>query len=129
MLGYCWLLALFLSRSARCFTRVQGEVDSAPTYLTAIFSLAYQYYFNLILHILLILERKEGRKRKRHCFVVPLCLYIHWLVLMCALTRDQTCNLGILGGCSNGPTQPGQEPIPFKWDKRREYDLITHAFG
>ena len=37
MLGYCWLFALFLSRLARCFTHVQGEVDSAPTYLTAIF--------------------------------------------------------------------------------------------
>ena len=40
MLGYCWLLALFLSRSARCFTRVQGEVDSAPTYLTTFFLLS-----------------------------------------------------------------------------------------
>ena len=36
MLGYCWLFTLFLSRSARCFTRVQGEVESAPTYLATI---------------------------------------------------------------------------------------------
>ena len=36
MLGYYWLFALFLSRLSRCFTRVQGEVESAPTYLTAI---------------------------------------------------------------------------------------------
>ena len=36
MLGYCWLLALFLSRSAKCFTCVQGEVESAPTYLATI---------------------------------------------------------------------------------------------
>ena len=35
MLGYCWLFTLFLGRSARCFTRVQGGVESAPTYLTA----------------------------------------------------------------------------------------------
>ena len=40
MLGYCWLFALFLSRSVRCFTHVQGEVDSTPTYLSAIFSLS-----------------------------------------------------------------------------------------
>ena len=36
MLGYCWLCALFLSRLGRCFTHVQGEVDSAPTYLATI---------------------------------------------------------------------------------------------
>ena len=37
ILGYCWLFAVLLRRSARCFTCVQGKVDSAPTYLTAIF--------------------------------------------------------------------------------------------
>ena len=36
MLGYCWLFTLFLRRSARCSTCSQGEVGSAPTYLTAI---------------------------------------------------------------------------------------------
>ena len=39
MLGSCWLFALCLSRSARCFTHVQGEVDSTPTYLASIFHL------------------------------------------------------------------------------------------
>ena len=39
MLGNPWLFTLFLRRSARCSTRAQGEVDSAPTYLTTIFSL------------------------------------------------------------------------------------------
>ena len=34
--GYHWLFTLFL-RSAKCFTLAQGEVDSTPTYLTAIF--------------------------------------------------------------------------------------------
>ena len=38
MLEYCWLFSLFLSRSARCFTHLQGEMDSAPTYLAAILS-------------------------------------------------------------------------------------------
>ena len=45
MLGYCWLFALFLSRSVRCFTHVQGEVDSSPTYLTAILVLHLEFLF------------------------------------------------------------------------------------
>ena len=28
-------------------------------------------------------------------------LCVHWLILVCALTRDQTHNLGELGKCSN----------------------------
>ena len=47
MLGYCWLFALFLSRSARCFTHVQGEVDSSPTYLTAIFPRCFKIVVQL----------------------------------------------------------------------------------
>ena len=31
----------------------------------------------------------------------PTYLCIHWLLLVCALTRDQTHNLGVLGQCSN----------------------------
>ena len=46
MLGYCWLFALFLNISGRCFTHVQGEVDSAPTYLATILSLQ-DYFFEL----------------------------------------------------------------------------------
>ena len=45
MLGCCWLFVLFLSRLARCFTRVQREVDSAPTYLNAIFDLSPSFSF------------------------------------------------------------------------------------
>ena len=41
MLGYCWTFALFLRRSTKGFTSVQGEVDSAPTYLATIFSPSY----------------------------------------------------------------------------------------
>ena len=40
MLGCFWLFALFLSRVGRCFTQMQGEVNSAPIYLAAIFSLS-----------------------------------------------------------------------------------------
>ena len=37
MLGFCWLFILFLKRLATCSTYVQGEVDSVPIYLSAIF--------------------------------------------------------------------------------------------
>ena len=46
-LGCFWLFALFLSRLGRCFTQVQREVDSAPTYLTVIFCPPIIYSFNL----------------------------------------------------------------------------------
>ena len=36
-LGFCWLFTLFPRRSARCSSCAQGELGSAPTYLTAIF--------------------------------------------------------------------------------------------
>lgn len=31
----------------------------------------------------------------------------HWLISVCVLTRDWTCNLPVLGWCSNRATQPG----------------------
>ena len=33
------------------------------------------------------------------CYSTYLCM--HWLLLICALTRDQTCNFGTSGWCSN----------------------------
>ena len=36
--GLLLAICLFLSRVGRCFTQVQGEVNSAPTYLASIFS-------------------------------------------------------------------------------------------
>ena len=45
---------------------------------------------------------REGRGREGeieiHCSIY---LCIHWLLLVCALTRDQTCNLGISQRPSN----------------------------
>ena len=38
MLEYHWLFTIFLRRSSRCFTSAQRELDSAPTYLAAMFS-------------------------------------------------------------------------------------------
>ena len=47
---------------------------------------------------------------KQHCFVGPLILIcIQRLILVCALTRDQTRNLGISGPHSDQlTTRPGQ---------------------
>ena len=53
-------------------------------------------------------EKEEGRERETLiCCSTYLC--IHWLLLVCALTGDQTCNLGISGGCCNPgiPKPPG----------------------
>ena len=36
---------------------------------------------------------RGGEREKHRC--------IHWLILICSLTRDGTWNLGILGQCSN----------------------------
>ena len=54
-------------------------------------------FFNFYLLILEI-ERNRRRKRERvslSCRSTYWC--IHWLLLVCALTRDRTCNLGVLG--------------------------------
>ena len=50
----------------------------------------------------MILERERNAGREREtliCCFTYLC--IHWLILVCALTGDQTCNLAISGWCSN----------------------------
>ena len=62
---------------------------------------------------LLILERERGmgdREREKHLSTVP-TVCIHWFLLVCTLTRDQTCNLDISGPCSNPlgyPARAGQ---------------------
>ena len=40
------------------------------------------------------------------CCSTYLC--IHWLILVCVLTRDQTHNLGTLGRCSNHLSYPAR---------------------
>ena len=47
-----------------------------------------------------------GRERERDQFVVSLNLCIHQLILVCALTRDQTHNLGVSRQCSNQLSYP-----------------------
>lgn len=46
----------------------------------------------------LILEKEEGSRERESC--CSICLCIHWLILVCALTGDWTCKIGILGWCS-----------------------------
>ena len=46
-------------------------------------------------------EREKERERKKHLFCCSTYVYIHWLLLVCALTRDGTCSLGVSGQCSN----------------------------
>ena len=52
----------------------------------------------------LILEREN--RGTWICYSTYLCT--HWLILICALTRDQTCNLGASGWCSNQLSYPAR---------------------
>ena len=44
-------------------------------------------------------ERQWEREREKHLLFTYLCIY--WLILVCALTRDQTHNLRVSEWCSN----------------------------
>ena len=48
-------------------------------------------------------EREKERETSTYCSTRP-CP--HWLILVCALTRNQTCNRGILGWHSNQLSYP-----------------------
>ena len=62
-------------------------------------------FFSMVILLILEGDRKkagEGRERERETWIC--CsnyLRIHLLLLVCALPRDRTCNLGVLGQCSN----------------------------
>ena len=63
----------------------------------------------LLIFYSLILERRgETHTHTSICCSTYLCIY--WLILVCALTRDQTHNLGISGQCSKTTELPGQGP-------------------
>ena len=51
-------------------------------------------------------EGEKEREREMICCSTYLC--IHWLILVGALTRDGTHNLGVLRGCSNQLTCPAR---------------------
>ena len=48
--------------------------------------------------------RGERERERLICCSTYLC--IHWLMLVCALTGDRTCNLGTSGRCSNQLSYP-----------------------
>ena len=43
--------------------------------------------------------KKEKKRETSICCSTYLC--IHWLLFVCALTEDRTCNLGVSGQRSN----------------------------
>ena len=73
----------------------------ASIYFVCFAVLPLVYFFKFYL---LILEREEGggkrqRERERICCSTYLC--IHWLFLVCALSRDGTLHFGVSGWRSN----------------------------
>ena len=75
----------------------------SKTYQSVRFNYEQLIVCQLHLHnfvFVIFLEREEGRERKTSIYCsTNLC--IHWLILLCALMRDWTRNLGILRQCSN----------------------------
>ena len=77
----------------------KSNVLLAPCYsFLAFFSLLTAFFKKLIL------EREEGRERETLVCCSPY-LCIHWLIFVCALTGDQTHNLGTSGQRSTQPSK------------------------
>ena len=65
------------------------------------------YASGLELYLLILREREREREREISiCCSTYLCM--HLLILTCALTRDQSHNLGVLGLCSNQLSYPAR---------------------
>ena len=64
-----------------------------------------RHLFKKITDFFFLLEKGKGREgeREKERTLIYCSTYscIHWLLLVCALTRDQTFNLGISEQCSN----------------------------
>ena len=79
------------------------------------------YFYLFLKNCIALRERGRGEWGEKE--ILTFCstyLCIHWLILICAWSRDSTCNLGKLGGCSNQlPELPGQIHVyhPFKRNK------------
>ena len=73
----------------------------------------------------------ERERETLICCYPYLC--IHWLILVCALTRDQTCNLGILGQCSNqlsylaGAISFWKSYMVWHWDCFNGLNMVTFS--
>ena len=72
----------------------------------------------------------RGRERETEtliCCFTYLC--VHWLILVCALPRDQTCNLGILEWYSNQLSYPARPRYFLIVGKLVPYDLLLILFS
>ena len=79
---------------------------------------------------LLIDFRERNRKGKREtliCFSTYLC--IHGLIPVCAVTRQQTCKLGVLGRCSNQLSYPAKAIGTFFSQTIRHCDSLCQVLG
>ena len=114
-----YLLTAFLKMSkVRCKNvkgLVQGhEVNSCLDNAMVYIKTFRNFFFKLNFEMGGERERKNGvggeresereRERERHIEICSTYLCIDWLILLCALTRDPTCNLGVLGQYSNQPS-------------------------
>ena len=80
-----------------CFTK--GWDTRPQKFLTSLYFLFNFFY-------LLIFRERETMI----CCSTSVC--IHWLILICALTRDGTCNFGVLGRCYNQLRYPAGAVLP-----------------
>ena len=91
-----------------CFLmRIYIKHISLSTFQISILKASSSFFFFLR-------EREEGRDRKTSfCCFSYLC--IHWLLLVCALTRVWTHSLGRWGQCSNQLRYPVRAPPHFSF--------------
>ena len=65
---------------------------------------------------LILRDRGRGRQTDRQtsiCCSTHLRVYIHWLILGCALTRDRIRNLGMSGRHLNQVSYPAMAGVSF----------------
>ena len=82
--------------------------DDAPTnWVTrpGLFNTSFEVIFPASFFFYWLIDLNERARETLIGFSPYLC--IRWLILVCALTRDQTCNLGVSGQCSNQATHLG----------------------
>ena len=92
-----------LTRSQR---EAEGKKWNTWTYvplITIIFlrQLTDVLFFYFCFYLLICLIERERKEERETSICCSIYLRIHWLILVCALTRDQTHNLGVSGWCSN----------------------------
>ena len=63
--------------------------------------ISYANIFIYTFNLLIFREKEEGERERETLIYCSTYLYIHWLLHVCALTKDITLNLGVSGGHSN----------------------------